>query len=115
MRSTDSKARAVAGAASSSVSAERMRRSMSAGLFVSLEGLRMSHERDVPFHLGGRVVPLAWSSSVGVGVLFVVASLLPSQYSFTAYVVSAAVAGGMAEALCWPGLRTVPWHAAAHK
>lgn len=68
----------------------------------------MSHERDVPFHLGGRFVPLVWSSSIGVGVLFVIAWLLPSQYSFTAYVVASAVAVGMATALGCVAVATAP-------
>jgi capsular exopolysaccharide synthesis family protein len=59
----------------------------------------MSHERDVPFHLGGRIVPLAWSSSIGVGMLFVAAWLLPSQYSMTGFIVASAAAVGIATML----------------
>src|SRR5688572_4578066 len=54
----------------------------------------MSHERDAGFHLGGHLVPLAWSSSVGIGALFVIAWLLPRQYSATALIVAAAAAVG---------------------
>ena len=68
----------------------------------------MSHERDVPFHLAGRIVPLAWSSSIGVGTLFVIAWLLPSQYSFTAYVVVSAIAVGMATAIGCVAFTTAP-------
>jgi len=58
----------------------------------------MSHERDVPFHLGSHLVPLAWSSSIGTGALFVAAWLLPRQYSTTALIVAAAVAVAVAVA-----------------
>jgi capsular exopolysaccharide synthesis family protein len=58
----------------------------------------MSHERDVRFHLGVRLIPLAWSSSIGIGLLFVAAWLLPRQYSTTALIVAAAAAVGVAVA-----------------
>ena len=54
----------------------------------------MSHERDALFHLGERAVPLAWASSIGIGVVLVAAWLLPSQYSATALIIALAVAGG---------------------
>jgi capsular exopolysaccharide synthesis family protein len=54
----------------------------------------MSHERDALFHLGARAVPLAWASSIGIGVVLVAAWLLPSQYSATALIIALAVAGG---------------------
>src|SRR3954465_10162803 len=59
----------------------------------------MSHERDVRFHLGAGLVPLAWSSSIGIGVLFVGAWLLPRQYSTTALIIAAAAAVAIAVAL----------------
>src|SRR6185436_1866897 len=99
MRSTDSQARAVAGAANNSESAKRMRRSMSAGFFVSLKGSRMSHERDAFFHRGGRLFALLWPSSIGMGSLLVVAWLLPRQYLTTALILIAAVAVALATAL----------------
>jgi capsular exopolysaccharide synthesis family protein len=66
--------------------------------FVSLKEPRMSHERDATFHLGGHLIPLAWSSSIGIGVLFVIAWLLPRQYSTTALIVAAAAAVALAVA-----------------
>lgn len=54
----------------------------------------MSHDRDASFHLGAHLVPLAWSSSIGMGVLLVIAWLLPRQYSTTALIVTAAAAVG---------------------
>jgi capsular exopolysaccharide synthesis family protein len=72
---------------------------MEAVFLMSLKGPRMSHERDVAFHLGGHLVPLAWGSSFGVGVLLVAAWLLPSQYSMTALIIAAAAAVGVATAL----------------
>ena len=59
----------------------------------------MSHERDAAFHLGLQLVPLAWSSSIGVAALFVVAWLLPSQYSMTALILALAAAVALATAL----------------
>jgi capsular exopolysaccharide synthesis family protein len=59
----------------------------------------MSHERDAVFHLGGHAVPLAWASSIGIGVALVVAWLLPSQYSATALIIALAAAGGVAVAV----------------
>ena len=67
---------------------------MEAGFFVSLKGSRMSHDRDASFHLGAHLVPLAWSSSIGVGALLVIAWLLPRQYSTTALIIVAAAAVG---------------------
>src|SRR5262245_32277273 len=99
MVSTASKASAVAGAAGSRESAERMRRVMEAAFFVSLKGSRMSHERDASFHLGARLIPLAWGSSIGMGLLLVAAWLLPRQYSATALILAAAVAVALATAL----------------
>jgi capsular exopolysaccharide synthesis family protein len=59
----------------------------------------MSHDRDVPFHLGAALFPLAWSSSVGIGLLLVAAWLLPSQYSATALILALAAAVAIATAL----------------
>ncbi|HEX6691090.1 MAG TPA: CpsD/CapB family tyrosine-protein kinase [Burkholderiales bacterium] len=59
----------------------------------------MSHERDASFHLGGGVFSLAWASSIGAGALFVVAWLLPSQYTATALTLALAVAVGLATAV----------------
>jgi receptor protein-tyrosine kinase len=72
---------------------------MEAVFLMSLKGSRMSHERDVAFHLGAHAVPLAWGSSIGVGLLLVAAWLLPSQYSTTALIVAAAAAVGAVTAL----------------
>ena len=58
----------------------------------------MSHDRDASFHLGAHLVPLAWSSSIGMGALLVVAWLLPRQYSTTALIVAAAAAVALAAA-----------------
>src|SRR5262245_55294148 len=76
-----------------------MRRVMEAAFFVSLKGSRMSHERDASFHLGARLIPLAWGSSIGMGLLLVAAWLLPRQYSATALILAAAVAVALATAL----------------
>ena len=59
----------------------------------------MSHDRDATFHLGGHLVPLAWSSSIGIGAMFVIAWLLPRQYSTTALIIAAAAAVGAVTAL----------------
>src|SRR5262245_56274893 len=72
---------------------------MESRFFVSSKEPRMSHERDARFHLGTGFVPLAWTSSIGVGALFVIAWLLPRQYSATALIVCAAVAVAVATAL----------------
>jgi len=58
----------------------------------------MSHERDASFHLGPHVVPLAWSSSIGISLLAVGWWLLPSQYSATALIVALAAAVAAATA-----------------
>jgi protein-tyrosine kinase len=58
----------------------------------------MSHDRDASFHLGAHLVPLAWSSSIGMGALLVTAWLLPRQYSTTALIVAAAAAVALATA-----------------
>lgn len=58
----------------------------------------MSHERDLAFHLGAQGVPLAWGSSIGVGLVIVAVWLLPSQYSATALIIAAAAAVGVATA-----------------
>ena len=50
----------------------------------------MSHDRDASFHLGAHLVPLAWSSSIGMGALLVIAWLLPRQYSTTVLIIAAA-------------------------
>jgi Mrp family chromosome partitioning ATPase len=72
---------------------------MEDGFFVSLKESRMSHERDAAFHLGLPLVPLAWSSSIGIAALLVVAWLLPSQYSMTALILALAAAVALATAL----------------
>jgi capsular exopolysaccharide synthesis family protein len=59
----------------------------------------MSHESDASFHLGGSLLSLAWTSSIGVGTLLVVTWLLPSQYKLTALIVTLAVVAGLATAL----------------
>jgi capsular exopolysaccharide synthesis family protein len=71
---------------------------MEAVLLMSLKGSRMSHERDASFHLGAHAVPLAWGSSIGIGLLVVGWWLLPSQYSATALIVGLAAAVAAATA-----------------
>jgi receptor protein-tyrosine kinase len=67
--------------------------------FASLKEREMSHERDAPFHLGGAAASLAWTSSVGIGALLVVAWLLPGQYMTTALIIAVAAAIGCGAAI----------------
>src|SRR5688572_27427493 len=66
----------------------------------------MSHDRDASFHLGGGLFSLAWTSSIGVGLLLVAAWLLPSQYTVTALIVALAAAAALATAIAHVALAT---------
>jgi capsular exopolysaccharide synthesis family protein len=66
----------------------------------------MSHDRDASFHLGGSLFSLAWTSSIGVGLLLVAAWLLPSQYTVTALIVALAAAAALATAIAHVALAT---------